>query len=61
MGKSKVKSFRQYNEESEGIRKKPLKKESRHNFKTHLMDVVESEDYDVLEDELYEQSRNRRR
>jgi len=60
MGKVK-KSFRQYTEENEGIRKRPLKKESRHNYKTHLIDVVESEDWDELEDELCEQGRVHRR
>jgi hypothetical protein len=54
MGKIK-KSFREYTEENEGVRKRPLKKESRHNYKTHLMDVVESEDWDELENELSEQ------
>ena len=55
MGKIK-KSFREYIEEE--IRKRPLKKESRHNYKKHLMDVIESEDWDELENELSEQSRN---
>lgn len=60
MGKVK-KSFREYSEESGEVRKRPLKKESRQNFKTHLMDYVESEDWDELEDELDEQGRIRRR
>jgi hypothetical protein len=55
MGKIK-KSFTEYTEENEGIRKRPLKKESRHNYKTHLMDVIETEDWDELENELSEQS-----
>ena len=54
MGKIK-KSFREYTEENEEVRKRPLKKESRHNYKTHLMDVIESEDWDELENELSEQ------
>ena len=60
MGKVK-KSFREHTEESEAVRKRPLKKESRHNYKTHLMDVVENEDWDELEDEVSEQSRVHRR
>ena len=60
MGKIK-KSFREYTEENEGVRKRPLKKESRHNYKTHLMDVVESEDLDELENELSEQGGIHRR
>mgnify|MGYP000058134295 CR=1 FL=1 len=60
MGKIK-KSFREYSEEGEGIRKKPIKKESRHNYKAHLMDVIENEDWDELEDELDEQGGIRRR
>ena len=60
MGKIK-KSFREHTEENETVRKKPLKKESRHNYKTHLMDVIENEDWDELEDELNEQSRVHRR
>lgn len=54
------KTFKQYSEENE-VRKRPLKKESRHNFKTHLIDAVENEEWDELEDELDEQSRIRRR
>jgi len=60
MGKIK-KSFKQYSEENEEVRQRPLKKESRHNYKTHLMDVIENEDWDELEDELDEQGRVRRR
>lgn len=60
MGKIK-KSFREYSEEVEEVRKRPLKKESRHNFKTHLMDVIENEEWDELEDELDEQGRIHRR
>ena len=60
MGKIK-KSFKEYSEENETVRKRPLKKESRHNYKTHLMDVIENEDWDELEDELSEQSRIYRR
>ena len=60
MGKIK-KSFREHTEENEKVRKRPLKKESRHNYKTHLMDVIENEDWDELEDELNEQSRVHRR
>jgi len=60
MGKIK-KSFRDYTEENDGIRKKPLKKQPRNNYKKHLMDVVENEDWDELEDDLYEQGGVRRR
>ena len=60
MGKIK-KSFREYTEENGGVRKRPLKKESRHNYKTHLMDVIESEDWDELENELSEQGGIHRR
>jgi len=60
MGKIK-KSFREHSEENEVIRPKRIKKESRHNYKTHLMDVIENEDWDELEDELDEQGRVRRR
>lgn len=60
MSKS-TKRFKEYLEESEGIRNKPLKKESRHNFKTHLLDVIENEEWDELEDELNEQGRVHRR
>lgn len=58
MSKSR-KTFREYTEED--MRKRPLKKESRHNYKTHLMDVIEQEDWDELEDEVSEQSRVHRR
>lgn len=60
MGKIK-KSFREHVEESEEVRHRPLKKESRHNYKTHLMDVIENEEWDELEDELNEQGRVHRR
>jgi hypothetical protein len=50
------KSFKDYVDETDGLRKKKLKKESRHNFKDHLRDVMETEDWDALEDELYEES-----
>ena len=59
MGKIK-KSFREYLQEDD-VRKRPLKKESRHNYKKHLMDVIENEDWDELENEISEQSRNYRR
>ena len=53
MGKT-TKRFKAYIEESDGIRKKRLKNESRHNFKEHLKDIIEHEDWESLEDELYE-------
>ena len=55
------KSFKEYSEENEEIRKRPLKKESRQNYKTHLMDVIENEEWDELEEELDEQGRIHRR
>lgn len=55
MSKS-TKRFKEYLEESDNIKHKRLKKESRHNFKEHLKDVMENEDWDALEDELYEES-----
>lgn len=58
MGKIK-KSFSKFTEESEDLRKKPLKKESRHNLKKHIMDMIEHEDWDELEDELSAESRGR--
>lgn len=58
----KTKRFREYLEDTEDlVKSRPLKKESRHNYKKHLMDVIESEDWDELEDELSEQSRLYRR
>jgi hypothetical protein len=60
MGKIK-KSFKEHSEDNDGIRKRPLKKESRHNYKTHLMDVIESQDWEEFEDELNEQTRIYRR
>lgn len=49
-----TKRFKTYIEESDGIRKKRLKDESRHNFKEHLKHIIEDEDWESLEDELYE-------
>lgn len=63
MGKIK-KSFKEYSEEYEDnmeVRKRPLKKESRHNFKTHLITVLETENWDELEEELDGQGRIHRR
>ena len=59
MGKIQ-KSFREYTEETEGVRKRPLKKESRHNYKAHLEQVIDNEDWDELENE-YTESRVHRR
>jgi hypothetical protein len=59
MSKKIQKSFREHLDEN--IRERPLKKESRNNFKKHLQDVIENEDWDEFEDELSEQSRIRRR
>ena len=53
MGKT-TKRFKAYIEESDGIRKKRLKNESRHNFKEHLKDIIEHEDWDELEQETFE-------
>ena len=49
-----TKRFKAYIEESDGIRKKRLKEESRHNFKEHLKDLIDHEDWDELEDETIE-------
>jgi hypothetical protein len=57
----KTKGFSEYIEETDLVRKKKLKRESRHNYKAHLMDVIESENWDELEDELDEQGRIHRR
>jgi hypothetical protein len=48
-----TKSFKEYVEEDHLPRKK-LKKESRHNYRDHLRDVIESGDWEKLEDELYD-------
>lgn len=53
MGKT-TKRFKEYLEESGGIRKKRLKDESRHNFKEHLKDLIDHEDWDELEEETIE-------
>lgn len=50
----KTKRFKEYLEEDD-LRHKKLKKESRHNYKDHLRDIIESGDWDELEDETYEQ------
>jgi hypothetical protein len=39
--------------ETDGLKQKKLKKESRHNFKDHLKDVIDTENWDELADELY--------
>jgi len=49
-----TKRFKEYLEENDGIRHKKLKKESRHNFKEHLKDLIEHEDWDELEEETLE-------
>jgi len=49
-----TKRFKEYLEESGGIRKKRLKDESRHNFKEHLKDLIDHEDWDELEEETIE-------
>jgi len=50
-----TKRFKAYIEEADGIRRKRLKDESRHNFKEHLKDIIEQEDWESLENELYEE------
>ena len=50
----KTKRFKEYLEEDD-LRHKKLKKESRHNYKDHLRDIIDSGDWDELEDETYEQ------
>jgi hypothetical protein len=49
MGNTK-KSNAHYREENESIRKRPLKKESRQNLKTHLMDAIEQQNWDELDE-----------
>jgi len=49
-----TKRFKDYIEEDYGFRKKKLKKESRHNTKEHLRDLIEHEDWEELEDETLE-------
>lgn len=56
---SKSKNFYNKHVETDGLKQKKIKKESRHNFKTHLQDVIETEDWDELQDELYYESNNR--
>jgi hypothetical protein len=58
---SKSKDFYNKHVETDGLKKKKLKKESRHNFKDHLRDVLDTENWDELQDELYyeEHSNNR--
>lgn len=60
MGKAK-KYIDQYTEDTKELRKKPIKRPSRHNFKTLLVDVIENQDWDELENELQEQGRVCRR
>jgi Sec-independent protein translocase protein TatA len=61
MGRN-TKRFKQYLEDlEEDFRPRDIKKESRHNKKKHLKDIIEHEDWDELEDELQEQSRIHRR
>jgi hypothetical protein len=57
---SKSKDFYNKHVETDGLKKKKIKKESRHNFKEHLKDIIEHEDWDELQDELYydEHARN---
>jgi hypothetical protein len=50
---SKSKDFYNKHIETDGLKKKKIKKESRHNFKEHLKDIIEHEDWDELKDELY--------
>lgn len=56
---SKTKNFYNKHLETEGLKQKKLKKESRHTFKDHLRDVIESEDWDELEEELYYETHGR--
>ena len=52
MGKSR-KRFKEYIEENDFPKAKG-KKESRHNMKEHLKQLIDHEDWDELEDERYE-------
>ena len=59
MGKT-TKRFKAYIEESDGIRKKRLKNESRHNFKEHLKDIIEHEDWESLEENDWEKTNRKK-
>lgn len=52
MGKSR-KRFKEYIEETD-FPKKKIKKESRHNIKSHLRSLIDVEDWDELENERQE-------
>lgn len=56
MSKSKNHDNRRYIDDYEVVKQKKLKKESRHNFKDHLRDVMERGEWDQLEEELYYES-----
>ena len=58
---SKTKEYHNKHLETDGLKHKKIKKESRHNFKEHLKDIIDTENWDELQDELYyeEHSNNR--
>jgi hypothetical protein len=57
---AKNKKHSQSYDEFEGVRKRRVEPpKSRHNFKDHLKDVLENENWDELEDECYYESHQR--
>ena len=54
MGKSR-KRFKEYIEETD-FPKKKIKKESRHNTKSHLRSLIDVEDWDEVENERQQDS-----
>lgn len=54
----KTRGYRDFLEDYDDLRKKPLKKPARHNIKVKLEHALEKNDWDSIEDE---QSRNYRR
>jgi hypothetical protein len=52
MAKNKIKRYKQYIEESEDfLKKKRIKKESRHNYKVELEQAIENELWDEINEE----------
>ena len=54
MGKSR-KRFKEYIEETDFLKKK-IKKESRHNIKSHLRSLIDVEDWDEVENDRQQDS-----
>jgi len=50
MAKNKIKRYKQYIEENEDFsRKRRLKKESRHNYKVELEQLIDDENWDNID------------